>query len=71
MMDNTIAWMVAKPIQEEHERDMRESAEARELRSILAVGQAGGPDRSPLTALAERIGSAVNRRPSEPSCCPA
>ncbi len=71
MMDNTIAWMVAKPIQDGRERDMRESAEVRELRTIIAAGQPARTDRPPLAALADRLGSIIGRTTSEPSCCPA
>jgi LmbE family N-acetylglucosaminyl deacetylase len=70
-MDNTIAWMVAKPIQDERERELRESAEARELRSIVAMAGAGRPVRTPLTVLAQRLGSVVSRTSTEPSGCPA
>lgn len=71
MMDNTIAWMVAKPLQDSRERDMRESAEARELRTIIAAGQPMAASRTPMAALAGRLGSIVARSSSEPSNCPA
>lgn len=71
MSDNTIAWMVAKPIQDARERDLRESAEERELRTILAAGQVSRSGRAPLAALAARLGSLVARPTNEPSCCSA
>jgi hypothetical protein len=71
MTDNTIAWMVAKPIQDARERKLRESAEARELRTILAAGQPGRARPTPLAALAARLGSVVARPSTEPSCCSA
>lgn len=71
MIDNTIAWMVAKPIQDARERDLRESAEARELRTILAAGQPARSTRTTLAALAARLGSVVTRPSTEPSCCSA
>jgi hypothetical protein len=71
MTDNTIAWMVAKPIQDARERDLRESAEARELRTILAAGQPARSGPRPLATLVARLGSVVARPSTEPSCCPA
>jgi hypothetical protein len=74
MMDNTIAWMLSKPAQSSRERDLRVSAEARELRTILAAGRPVGPvrpSRKPLAALGGRLGAALDRTPTEPSCCPA
>jgi hypothetical protein len=71
MMDNTIAWMVAKPVQDRREHDLRESAEARELRTILATAQPTRPTRTAFAALTERLWNVVSRTPSEPSCCPA
>lgn len=72
MLDNTIAWMVSGPIQDMRERGLRESAEARELRTILATArpaQRVRPSRTRLGALAERLGFAAAQTSPEPSCC--